>query len=88
MTPTVLVETEWWDIYDTEVVSEAEAATALLGLTPTASIIPEDTSVGKVHLLLLALIATLQLVVLLLTPTFLSPDAAYVLEKPERQAST
>ena len=37
--PTVLVDTKWWDLYDTEVVSEAEAATDLLGLTTTSATI-------------------------------------------------
>ena len=29
--PTVLVDKKWWDLYDTEFVSESEATTALLG---------------------------------------------------------
>ena len=30
----MVVDAKWWDLYDTEVVSEVEAVTALLGLIP------------------------------------------------------
>ena len=38
--PTVVVDSKWWDLYDTEVVSEVEAVTALLGLIPSYATIP------------------------------------------------
>ena len=41
LSPTVLVEIEWWNLKDAEVVSEAEAATVFFGLIPTEATIPE-----------------------------------------------
>ena len=37
---TVVVDAKWWDIYDTEVVSEAKSVTALLGLISSEATIP------------------------------------------------
>ena len=42
--PTVLLDSECWDIYDTEVMSESKAATELLGLSPKESTILEETA--------------------------------------------
>ena len=39
---TVLVEDTWWDLKDVHFVSEGEADTSLLALTPTTTVIPED----------------------------------------------
>ena len=36
----MVVDAKWWDLYDTEVVSEAEAVTDLLGLIPSEATIP------------------------------------------------
>ena len=79
LTPTVLVETEWWDIGDTEVISDAKAATALLGSSPTDSTIPGDAATSKNHMLPIAYLAPLRLMVPLLTSIFLPPIVAYVL---------
>ena len=81
MLPTVLVDTKWWDLYGADVVSEAEAATALLGLIPTAATIPEEMAKDEAHWILLASLAPPQLVAPLHTLSFLSQAAAWVLVK-------
>ena len=60
--PAMLVDTEWQDLHDTQVVSEAEAVTALLGLSPTAATIQQETAESERHSLPLASLAPLQLV--------------------------
>ena len=61
--------------------SEAKAATALLGLSPTEAKIPEETAANKAHFLPMKSLLSLQLVVLLLTPKFLPSAASYTLAK-------
>ena len=45
----MVVDAKWWDIYDTEVVSEAKSVTALLGLIPSEATIPQDTVKSEAH---------------------------------------
>ena len=75
----VLVETEWWGLQDTDIMSDAEAVTALLGLIPTYTDIPEETTTIESHNLPLTSLTPLNLVLMLLKPPFLPPTLVYSL---------
>ena len=64
---TLLVDTKWWDPYNTDDMSKSEVVTSLLGLIPTVATTPEETAEGNKHFLLLESLASLQIVVLLPT---------------------
>ena len=81
LTPTVLVEYEWWDLQDTSFMLDAKAETALLGLTPTDTEIPEETSSRKHQKRPLASLSPIKLVAPLLKPHLLLPARAYNLVK-------
>ena len=56
LTPMVLVEHELWYLQDLDVVSEAEAAMSLMGLSPIETAIPENTTARDNYKLSLSLI--------------------------------
>ena len=79
LSPTALVEVEWWDLKDIEFMSDEEAATQLLGFIPTDSNIPDYTASRKTHNTPMASLYPLQLVVKLIKSPLLPPTAAHAL---------
>ena len=77
--PKVLVAEKWRDMQDPRIMLEGKADTSLLGLIPTCTDIPYDTSASEQKSLPLDTLEPMNMVAQLLKTPFLSPTLAYVL---------